>query len=155
MIPKLTIDEEAVNKLWKEQDLIDKVKEFCTEVAIKDNSLYVYSCDDDFVKMGVFKEYKDIENIDKFWKLGYCDSEDALIKYLQEYKNDPDNSYFIRVSLMDMDYVKYYKNGTYINKDGIDTHDDYYSYIEENPEMEISQDIENNWISFLIYKLKK
>ena len=55
---------------------------------------------------------------------------------------------------MDMDYEKYYKNGSYINKDGVDTELDYYEYIDEHPEMEVPQDVENKWITFIIRKLK-
>ena len=56
---------------------------------------------------------------------------------------------------MSMDYEKYYKNGTYINKDGIDTGADYYNYIDEHPEMKVPQEIENKWICFTIRKLNK
>ena len=85
---------------------------------------------------------------------GYCDTEDALIKYLKKFIDDND-SWFTSVNLMSMDYEKYYKNGTYINKDGIDTNKDYYDYIDEHPDMEVSKDYDNNWIHFVIYRLLK
>ena len=76
------------------------------------------------------------------------------MKYLQKYVDDKVNNYFVHFGFMSMDYEKYYKNGTYINKDGIDTDQDYYLYIDKHPEMKIDQEFENKWITYTVRKLK-
>lgn len=155
MIPLLTIDTEFVNKNWESKEDIDFVMNHCDVVYAKDHTIPLYYCDDNWVNMGVFKEYKKTVPISDFFESEYCDTEDALIKYLQQYVNDKENSYFVKVGSMSMEYDKYYKEGSYINKDGEDTGDDYYSYIEQHPEMEVEQDFENQWYTFNIFKLKK
>lgn len=152
MIPVLTVDEKYIDTQWKNKDNAEWVKTVCTTIELFDGTP-VYKCDDFFVQMKVFNEWKDTERT--FFEYGYCDTEDALVKYLKKYKDDPDNPYFVKIGGMDMDYEKYYKNGSYINKDGVDTESDYYDYIDEHPEMEVKQDVEGKWITFNIYKLHK
>ena len=155
MIPLLTKDEESIDKNWNTKESADWVKDYCEVVYASNSSIPLYSCDEYWVSMGVFKEFKSIYKISEFFIYGYCDTEEALLKYLQQYIDDKDNNYFVSIGGMDMDYEKYYKNGSYINKDGIDTGDDYYEYIDNHPEMKVKQDIENRWITFEIYKLKE
>lgn len=155
MIPLLTIDEESVRKNWdNNEEFIKDVMDFCNVIITKNKSIPVYLCDDNWVNMEVFKECKKTYHTSDFFEFGYCDTEDALEKYLQSYVDDKENSYFVQITGMSIDYEKYYKNGSYINKDGIDTGVDYYEYIDEHPDMKVDQDIEGTWIQFTIYKLK-
>ena len=152
MIPKLTIDEDFIKSTWKNKEDVDYAINLLCPMSLK--GIPVYSCDDNWVNIGVFNEFKSTVRFSEFSKYGYCDTEDALAKYLKSYIDDTENSYFVEIGGMSMDYEKYYKNGSYINKDGIDTEEDYYDYIDEHPEMEVQQDYENKWIQFTIYKLK-
>lgn len=155
MIPILTIDMESVIKNWEgKEDSIEWVKRYCGVVNAKNSNIPLYLCDENWINMGVFNEFKKTFPTSECFIYGYCDTEDSLVKYLQQYVVDKENNYFVHIGFMDMDYEKYYKNGSYINKDGIDTEEDYYSYIDEHPEMEIEQDYENKWITFTITKLK-
>ena len=152
MIKELTIDTKFLHANWPEESW-DEVTNICEAICInKDCDIPVYQCDDSWVKTGIYNESKKI--LESLCEYGYCDTEDALIKYLQKFKDDAENAYFVEVHLMSMDYEKYYKNGSYINKDGIDTEDDYYAYIDEHPEMKVEQDYENNWIKFTISKIE-
>lgn len=155
MIPKLTIDTKAVSKTWEgDKDSIKWVKNHCHVAFATNSDIPLYTCDDTWVYMGVFKEYKKVCPPSECFIYGYCDTEESLVKYLQKYVDDKENNYFVNVGSMSMDYEKYYKNGSYINKDGVNTETDYYEYIDEHPEMEIPQDIEGKWLTFVIYKLK-
>lgn len=154
MIPILTIDKVFINSQWNDKSARDYVINHCSPIMLE-NDLPVYACDNYWVNLKVFNEAKSTYHTNNFHKYGYCDTESSLKKYLQKYKEDVKNFYFIEVGVMSMDYENYYKNGSYINKNGIDTEDDYYNYIDEHPEMKTSQDIKNKWITFVIYKLKK
>jgi hypothetical protein len=154
MIPLLTIDEKSVESQWTEKANADWVKNFCDVILVGDE-IPVYQCDDSWVRLGVFAEYKDVERMSVFSKYGYCDTEEALVKFLREYDVDKDNMYFVEIGGLDMNYEKYYKFGGYINKDGEDTGEDYYNYIDEHPEMKVEQDVKGKWIRFCIHKLKK
>lgn len=151
MIPVLTIDKEALQKEKKE--FIDYVNKYGTPIYPYHSDIPLYRLDRYCVTMGIFNEYKSVSPLSEFFEFGYCDTEESLDKYLQQYEDDKDNNYFVNVGTMSMDYEKYYKNGTYINKNGIDTKEDYYDYINEHPEMKVEQDVENHWITFSIYKL--
>ena len=153
MIPKLTINEGKIDEIWKEKEFSDYVKEALNPILLNDGTeVYMYYAD--FIDFGVFNEFNSLKPISEFYNYGYCDTEDALIRYLEQYKKDSEN-YIVFLSFMSMDYEKYYKNGTYINKDGTDTREDYYYYIDEHPEMKVPQEIENKWICFTIRKLNK
>lgn len=85
---------------------------------------------------------------------GYADTEAAIEKYLQRYIDDLDNKYFVEVGLMEKDYEKYYKDGPYINSDGIDTGQDFYD-IYTNTEDEPETEYENSWVTVTIYIIKE
>lgn len=155
MIPRLTIDEESVYKNWEgNEDSIEWVKDHCDVIFATNSDIPLYGCDNNWVNMEVFKEYKKVCPLSECHIYGYCDTEESLVKYLQPFVNDKENNYFVEISGMSMDYEKYYKNGSYINKDGVDTETDYYEYIDEHPEMKVEQDFKNTWIHFTIYKLQ-
>lgn len=154
MIPLLTVDKEYIDANWETKESADWVKDFC-EVILAGDEIPVYKCDDNWVRMGVFVEYKDVERMSEFSEYGYCDTEDALVKFLKEYDIDKDNMYFVEIGGLNMDYEKYYKFGSYVNKDGEDTGMDYYNYIDMNPDMKVDQDVKGKWIRFCIYRLKK
>ena len=151
MIPLLTVNEEYIDSNWETKESADWVKDYCS-VMMAGGKIPVYQCDNNWVRMGVFVEYKDVDR--DFHEYGYCDTEESLVKYLKKYVEDGENNYFVEVGGMSMDYEKYYKNGSYINKDGVDTGRDYYDYIDENPDMKTDQDVEGRWFTFVIYKLK-
>lgn len=152
MIPKLEIDIEAIKNNWdteeQQQDAINIIKS--TSISGKEGEIEAYLCDECWVKIGVFKQFKNV--VKSLVEYGYCDNEESLIKYLKPYI-DSEKNYFIHVDLLSMDYEKYYKSGSYINKDGIDTGFDYYDWIDMHPEDEIPQQIENHWISFTINEI--
>ena len=114
----------------------------------------MYLCGVHWVDVGLFKEYKQSNSVSEAIS-GYCDTEDSLAKLLQKYVDDKENNYFISVGFMDMDWEKYYKAGSYYNKEGVDTEADYYDYISKHPKMKVSQSFENKWITFIIYRLIK
>ena len=153
MIPELIIDKKYIKENWNTPEAAEetiKLLENCAQ--LKGSNFPVYLFQEMWITMNVFKQFK---NLDKeFFEYGYGDTEESISKYLQKYADDKENNYFVYVSLMSMDYEKYYKNGSYINKDGVDTETDYYEYIDEHPEMEVPQDFENQWIHFCISKLK-
>ena len=156
MIPELTLDIESIEKNWKNKEDQEEVKKHCEAVGLcfdndKSDLIPIYLCDNNWVGLGVFKEYKQISEI--LVEHGYCDREEDLELYLQSYLKDPDNNYFVSIGFMDMDYEKYYKHGSYINKDGEDTGDDYWPYIDQHKDEEGRQQFPSKWITFGIHKL--
>lgn len=153
MIPELIIDKDYIKENWNTPEATEEtIKLLENRVQLKCSNFPVYLFQEMWITMNVFKQFK---NLDKeFFEYGYGDTEESISKYLQKYADDKENNYFVYVSLMSMDYEKYYKNGSYINKDDVDTNEDYYEYIDQHPEMEVTQDFENQWIHFCISKLK-
>ena len=146
MIPLLTLDIESIHEDWKEHpESWPEVEDICNPVKIGDGTIPAYACDVYWIEMGVFKEFKKYER-PKYSDYGYCDTEDALIKYLQKYIDSEDN-YFVNVGLLSMDNEKYYKFGSYINENGIDTESDY------DWDNEGKQQYEGYWIRFTVSKL--
>ena len=85
---------------------------------------------------------------------GYGLTFTSLEKYLNDkYSNDNDE-YFIVAYTMPMDYEKYYKNGYFIDLDGINTGNDFWILSDANKLAKIAE-IENTWIAYVVYKLKK
>ena len=154
MIPLLTVDKKHIDAAWKTKEDADWVKNFCDVIFIE-KEIPAYQCDDNWIRLGVFAEYKEVVDWKEFFKYGYCDTEESLAKYLKKYREDKENDYFVNVGLLEMDNEKYYKFGTYVNKEGENTDMDYYVYIDEHPDMKVDQDVKENWITFCIYKLKK
>lgn len=161
MIPKLTLDKRSINKNWKDKEDRNWVKKFCEEVGLcidTQNRIYkkpisIYKCDSNWVELGVFKEFKKAERLPIDY--GYCDREEDLEKYLKSYVEDKNNNFLVCFGFMNMDYEKYYKNGSYIDKDGNNTKEDYYYWINEHQEDKNRQQFPNKWISFAIFKLIK
>ena len=155
MIPILTIDEESVSRNWQgNEESIQWVKNHCAPLHASNSTIPLYKCADEWVKMKVFNEFKETFPVTEFHEYGYCDTEEALTRHLEPYVNDRDSNYMVTVDTISMDNEKYYKFGTYVNKDGIDTNQDYYDYMDKHPEMKTEQDIKNKWITFAITKLK-
>lgn len=147
MIPKLTLDIEAIHENWKEHpETWPEIEEICEQVKIGDGSIPAYSCDEYWIRLEVFKEFKDFDRRYEDNDYGYCDTEDALIKYLKKYIDSPDN-FFVKVGLLSMDYEEYYKFGSYIDENGVDTGNDY------DWDSDSKQQYEGNWIRFDIIKL--
>lgn len=85
------------------------------------------------------------------YEYGYADTEAAIEKYLKQYIDDKEHNYFVEVGIMSKDYEKYYKNGTYIDANGIDTGEDFYELydVDEEPKT----DYENAWVTVTIFKI--
>ena len=152
MIPLLEIDNEGIERNWKNKEDQDYVKKTVSVNFLDNSEIPVYTCDDLFLNLDVYKGIKGRTPLKECFVYGYCDNDDALVKYLQPYIESP-NEYYVAVSLMSKDYEKYYKNGSYINKDGIDTDEDYWIYTDEHPEMVGEEEYENAWLQFTIYQL--
>ena len=151
MFPKLTLDKNSIKNNWKKQEDFDKVCEICKENSLDDGTPF-YTCDDYFVNLGVFNETKKIK--ESLVEYGYCDTEDALIKYLEKFFKKDSKRYFLNIGLLSMDNEKYYKFGSYINKDGVDTEDDYWCWIDEHPEYSVQQQFDGYWITFSISEIE-
>lgn len=147
MIPRLTCDSEAIRKNWKDSSEEDwKMIEGYTKGCVLDGSdIEVYLYDESWVRCGIFKEFKKVKESLVFY--GYCSTEKALAKFLQQYVEDKEKNYYVHCHLLDMDYEKYYKFGSYINNDGVDTEDDYDWDNEEE------QQYEDKWIAFSISEI--
>ncbi len=152
MIPKLTLDIDFIESTWKEKKDQEFVKNDCDCVPLK-NGIEVHDCDDMWVEIGVFKEFKKV--IKKLVFYGYCDTEDALLKFIQQYEDDKEKNYFVEVGGLSMNNEKYYKWGSYINKDGENTHNDYWDWIREHPEDKNKQEFKGKWIRFAIHEIGK
>lgn len=155
MLPELTPDTEYIQSNWPE-DCWKEVEKIIEAVALDklEYGIPVYSCEDYWVKLGVFKEFNGMAPMSDYFEYGYCDTQESLRKYLQPLIESEEN-YFVTVGGMSMDNEKYYKQGTYINKYGVDTGEDYWPYIEAHPEMKIEQEFNNKWLTFSIRKLIK
>lgn len=155
MLPEFTLDIESIEKNWDSEESREYVKDICEAVALGDikDGIPVYRCQDMWFDMGIYKEAKKLVPLTEFFVYGYCDNEEALKKYLKPLIDLENTKFYVSVGLMSMDYEKFYKNGTYINKDGVDTNEDYWIYIDEHPEMKIDQEWENQWLTFSIRKV--
>ena len=153
MIPELTFDDNTIKTNWEDPKDWEYIYERCDAAPLGESRIPVYVCDNNWVGLGIYKEFKKVACVCDFFDYGYCDNEGALETYLRSYIEDKENNYFVNVGLLSMDDEKYYKHGSYINKDGINTETDYYEYIDEHPEMEIDQQYEGRWLRFSIVKL--
>lgn len=152
MIPILEIDNEGIERNWKKKEDQDYIKKTVKPTFLDDSKIPVHLCQDMFLDLDVYVGIKGRAPLDVCHEYGYCDNDAALVKYLQPYIESPDE-YYVTVTLMSKDYEKYYKNGSYINKDGVDTEDDYWTYADEHPEMVGEEEYKNSWLQFTIYKL--
>ena len=76
---------------------------------------------------------------------------DDVEKYLKQYVDDTERNYFVEVGIMSKDYENYYKNGTYINADGVDTGEDFYDIYDEGEEPKT--DYENAWVTVTVFEI--
>lgn len=147
MIPNLTIDIDSIHENWKEHpETWGDVEELCAQIKICNGTIPAFQCGEEWIKLGCFKEFKGVDRKCKENDYGYCDSEEALAKYLQKYIDSPDN-FFVEVGLLDMEYEKFYKFGSYINADGVDTGNDY------DWDSDAVQQYPGFWIRFNVTKL--
>lgn len=150
MIPNLTFDREAARKNWSDYDdkEIDDIEKYSVAVQLTEDCTFeVHVSDNNWVDMGIYKEFKKTKR--ESVEYGYCSTQAAMAKYLQKYADDPDKNYYIYAHMLSMDNEKYYKFGSYINNDGVNTEDDYDWDNEEE------QQFENEWIAFSVYELEK
>lgn len=146
MIPKLEFTAES----WTEEYREEVTKAFDKQFTLNGNKNIICHPRNANCHIFAFKGYENYRaNILDY---GYADSEAAVEKYLQDYINDPHTEYFVELDLMSMDYEKYYKNGSYINEDGIDTGRGYYDIEFET---EPTQQYKGYWVTFTIFILTK
>lgn len=143
MIPKLEFTAES----WPEEYRAEVVEALDRHFDLNDNEeirCHPYNAN---CHIYAFKGYENYRA--SLLDYGYADTEAAVEKYLQDYIDDPD-PYFVEVGLMSMDYDGYYKNGSYINEDGIDTDKDYWDIQFET---EPKQEHEGYWVKFAVFRL--
>ena len=143
MIPKLEFTAES----WPEEYREEAIKTLDRHYILNGNENIVCHPNNANCHIFAFKGYEKYRA--SLLDYGYADTEAAVEKYLQNYIDDPD-PYFVEVGLMSMDYDGYYKNGSYINEDGVDTGEDYYDIEFET---EPTQEYEGNWVKFSVYRL--
>ena len=143
MIPKLEFTAES----WPEEYRAEVVEVLDRHFDLNDNEEIRCHPHNANCHIYAFKGYENHRAI--LLDYGYADTEAAVEKYLQDYIDDPD-PYFVEVGLMSMDYDGYYKNGSYINEDGIDTDKDYWDIQFET---EPKQEHEGYWVKFAVYRL--
>ena len=149
MIPKLTFDREAVRKNWPDCDdkEMDNIEKYAAAVQLTDDCNFeVHVSDNNWVNLGIYKEFKKTKR--GYVDYGYCSTQAAMAKYLQKYADDLEKNYYVYTHMLSMDYENYYKFGSYINNDGVDTEDDYDWDNEEE------QQFEDEWIAFSVYELE-
>ena len=143
MIPKLEFTAES----WPEEYREEAIKTLDRHYILNGNENIVCHPNNANCHIFAFKGYEKYRA--SLLDYGYADTEAAVEKYLQDYIDDPD-PYFVELGLMSMDYEKYYKNGSYINEDGVDTGEDYYDIEFET---EPTQQYEGEWVKFSVYRL--
>ena len=153
MIPLLTLNENAIKSNWAEEKDREYVREHCTPCFLDGTDIPVHLCDNNWLELDVFNEANASERLSDFFEYGYCDGDSALAKYLKQYIDAPEK-YFVHVHLLDMDNEKFYKFGSYIDEDGVDTGDDYWPWAEEHPDKAGKQEYDNAWLAFSIVKIK-
>lgn len=162
MIPRLTLDIEKINKYWPKKEDNDWALKYYGDCALglsqdqcKESEAFgyipIFRCDNDAIKVGIYKESNQV--LDSLLDYGYCDTEEALEKYLQTYFQDPDHYYFINFGFMPLDYEKPWKMGSYVNKDGIDTEDGYWNWIETHPADKGMQQFPGLFITYAISEI--
>ena len=143
MIPKLEFTAES----WPEEYREEVIKTLDRHYILNGNENIVCHPNNANCHIFAFKGYEKYGA--SLLDYGYADTEAAVEKYQQNYIDDPD-PYFVELGLMSMDYEKYYKNGSYINEDGVDTGEDYYDIEFET---EPTQQYEGEWVKFSVYRL--
>ena len=156
MIPVIKLNQPYVNEIWKNPNDRKTLEKACGVMFLnKPYDIPVYRIDAAmWIKLDVFEGYKGIAPLSECHVYGYCNNDEALAKFLKPYV-DSEDEYFVCVHLMSKDYENYYKNGSFINEDGVDTKTGYWIYEEEHPDMVGEEEYENAWLSFVIYKLVK
>lgn len=150
MIPKLIFDKEKNRKGYRGTDeefekfckLFDTFSEFSFD-AYHDNANCLLSCFDGY------EDWHQPHIVD----YGYALTPEAVEKYiLANYGDNNPNKYFIEVGLMSFDHEKPWKQGTYIDKDGNNTQEDYYDVEGIEEEMKHPY-IDNRFITFSVHDL--
>lgn len=149
MIPHLTFDREAAKKAWPdytEEQIDNDIAKYAVAVNLSEHyDVEAHVSDECFGNLGIYKEIKKLKTSPL--EYGYASTQDALAKYLSKYGEGPDKKYYIYAHMLSMDYEKYYKFGSYINNDGVNTGDDY------DWDSDDEQQFENEWIAFCVYEV--
>lgn len=148
MIPKLEFTAES----WDEEYRDEVVQQLDIQFALNGNEDIMCHPMNANGHIWAFKGYENYHAT--LLDYGYADTEAAVEKYLQKYIDEPNESYFVEIGLMSMDYEKYYKNGSYIDEDGEDTDMDYWDYWDDS-ENEPTQEYEGKWVKFAVYILEQ
>ena len=138
-------------ELWEEEDR-EEVQNTSGECyALNGNEHIICYPTNANCHINAYKGYENCRAI--IHEYGYADTEAAIEKYVQQFIDDPDNEYFIELGLMSKDNDKYYKNGTYIDENGIDTGEDFYDIYKDGIEPETQY--KNSWVTVTIFKIKR
>lgn len=145
MILELKPNIDKIKKYYDEKDaqlvlnLLSRIEEFNIPVYICNTRLWT-----DFVKD--YPYTKEPDTIDYFYGL----NTESLEKYINtKYGDDNPNVYVVEAHLLSMDHEKYWKFGTFVDLNGINTDDDFYS-VDNWEELIDKAQIKNHWIAVSI-----
>lgn len=150
MIPKLIFDREKNRQNYNGTDkdfeefciLLDTFSEFSFD-AYKEGTNCLLNC---------FNGYEDW-NQPNILDYGYALTPEAIDKYIiSNYNDNNPNKFLIEIGLMSFDYDKPWKCGTYVDKEGNNTYEDYYNIDSVKDEMKNSY-INNCFITFGVYDI--
>lgn len=147
MIPEQKL--ELNLNLWEEEDREEVQNTLGECYALNGNEHIICYPTNANCHINAYKGYENCHAI--IHEYGYADTEAAIEKYVQQFIDDPDNEYFIELGLMSKDNDKYYKNGTYIDENGIDTGEDFYAI--HNSDFNVESDYENYWVTVTIFRI--
>ena len=147
MIPEQKL--ELNLELWEEEDREEVQNTLGKCYALNGNEHIICYPRNANCHINAYKGYENRRAI--IHDYGYADTEASIEKYVQQFIDDPDNEYFIELGLMSKDNDKYYKNGTYIDENGIDTGKDFYAI--HNSDFNVESEYENSWVTVTIFKI--
>jgi len=152
MVGKFEIDDEVVELSWKGKrerkniyEWLNPFKEFVKyDVYGRSAELFAWC----------FKGHVTANGNLKMIDYGYALDAGSIEKWLDANFANDENEYLVSCDLMSMDYEKYYKNGSFINQDGIDTGHDFYD--EKNyKQLEKQALVKNHWITVVVFDINK
>lgn len=148
MVPKLIFTADS----WPEEYREDANKLFNKPIMLCDNKDVVFWKTNTNCHINAFVGYENAK-AKLTTNYGYADTEAAVLKYVQQFVDDPHDEYLLEIGLLSKDIEKYYKSGSYINSDGVDTEQDFYDIFEYGHEPET--DYENAWVKIAVYLIEK
>lgn len=147
MIVSIIPDKEYIEKTWKKDS--KKIYEYIDTVAIGDDGTpYYYSHVDIWIDCGVAKN---LESKAKLITYSYANHSNHIDKYLEKYKKD-NETYIACLGVFSREYEKPWKHGYFIDKNGVQTGNDYWDYESTGKEDE-EWEYDDYFVNFLIFKV--